>query len=716
MNAPIVCRVAVPTPLFRLFDYLPPAHDPAPPPGSRVRIPLGKRSLIGLVVEHGRQADIAHDALKPIDAVLDDALLDAPLLELLRWTLRYYAAPPGELITLGLPAALRRDRPIPDPAPEWLRRTDSADELASGRAPRRRQVLEMLSGGPRPRAELIEAGIRPAVIRQMLDKGLIATCEPPPTPPVAGPELNPDQRRAVAAILRRRHDFGVVLLAGVTGSGKTEVYLHAARHLIARGRQVLVLVPEIGLTPQFVRRVETRLGWRAYVYHSGLADGERLAAWQAARNGRARLIVGTRSAVFLPLHMPGLIVIDEEHDSSFKQFEGARYHARDVAVMRARQLNIPIVLGSATPSLESLGNARADRYRMLELPQRAGSAPQPHWTIEDLRGQTLRDGLGDRLIERIRATLEQSRQVLIYRNRRGYAPVLICNECGWQADCPDCSAHMTLHLRPERLSCHHCGRRRPRPSRCPDCGAPDMQALGAGTERLEDALARRFPDTEVVRIDRDAVRGKDTLNNLLNRLRDEEPRILVGTQMLAKGHHLPGIGLAVMLDADQMLYSADFRAPERLAQSVVQVAGRSGRTRAGRFILQTRHPEHPLIQRLAGGDYLAVANELLDERNAAALPPARPLVMIRAEAREGATSQAFLRQVARLIDAREVEINGPLEAILQRRAGYWRHQLWLTAPTRAHLQTALADLPPRIEALPDARKVRWHVDVDPIEL
>ncbi len=709
--------MALPVPLHRLFDYLPPDNAPLPGPGARVVAPFGRRRLIGIVIETGSSSVADPSTLRPLTATLDEALIDPGLLELLRWTTRYYAAPPGELVGMALPGALRRERASSKLAqPDWLCLTEAGRSADFSRARRRRETALRLEHGPQPRARLIESGIPGAVLREMRLHGWIDACDAPARSPEPGPELNRDQRRALAAILAARHRYAAILLAGVTGSGKTEVYLQAARHLLRRGRQVLVLVPEIGLTPQFVRRLECRLGQPAWVYHSGLAEGERHAAWQAARSGRAGLLVGTRSAVFLPLKHAAMIVVDEEHDSSFKQFDGLRYHARDVAVMRASRLQIPVVLGSATPSLESLANAAAGRYRLVQLPNRAGSARQPEWKIEDLRGQALSDGLSPELLERIEATLEQGRQVLIYRNRRGYAPVLTCNECGWHGECSECSANLTWHRNPPRLVCHHCGASQRLPRRCPECGAPGLTPVGVGTERLEAALQQRFPETQVLRFDRDAVRGKDAFEQRLAQIEPDRPCILVGTQMLAKGHHLPGIALAVMLDADALLYSSDFRAPERLAQIVTQVAGRSGRVESGSFVLQTRHPEHALLQKICTGNYLEVARMLLFERNQAGLPPLRPLTMIRAESRVAAEACTFLRQVAAGLARSAIEVHGPVESLMQRRAGYWRFQLWLIAPDRSAMQRAIQNLPASIESQRPNARLRWHIDVDPLEL
>ena len=714
--AAVTARVVVPVPLPRPFDYLPPSGARLPPVGSRVLVPFGRRQLVGIVIDHGSPPSDPSVKLKPIARVLDAALLDDQLLELADWCCRYYGAAPGEAANLLLPGALRRVkefRPAPEP---FIELTSKGREAELSRAPRQAQLRDRLITGPLARRELVDMGFGSDVLKRMLDAGLVRAVEAPgvieSTP---GPELNAEQRHAVAAILAARRRFEALLLAGITGSGKTEVYLRAARRMLARDRQVLILIPEIGLTAQLVRRIESRLGATAHVYHSSLSEGERLTCWQAARTGRARVIVGTRSAVFLPLNRPGLIVVDEEHDSSYKQAEGARYHGRDVAVMRARKLGIPVVLGSATPSLESLHNAEHNRYRLLALTERAGEAKLPRWRVVDARGRSGR--LDPELVRSVRHHLEAGGQALIYRNRRGYAPVLMCAECGWSADCHRCDAHMTWHQVNASLQCHHCGVHHRAPPRCPECGSPELLALGAGTERLEDQLKAEFAEVPVHRVDRDSMTGRHDFDELLETVRGGEPCILVGTQMLAKGHHLPGVTLAAVLDVDQALFSADFRAPERLGQVVCQVAGRSGRgERAGEFLLLTRHPEHALLEEMARGDYLGYARKLLAERQAAQLPPATALALLRAEAHQPEAPRAFLEQASRLLRSARIEMIGPLPAIMTRRGGYWRFQLWLQARDRAALAGHLAARIKALHDLPAARKVRWHVDMDALEL
>lgn len=710
-------RVALPVPLPRLFDYLVPESIDALSAGDRVLVPFGSRELVGIVVQPDARSSLPRDALKSVGALLGPNEIPDELLNLLLWTVRYYASPIGELVTLGLPPALRRKQPFKLPAAEWLQLTEQGRESTFSRAPKRQSLQQALvARSPRSRSELLDEGVSAHLLRSMLQAGLIEPADRPASPARTGPELNEEQKSAVDAITESINRFTAYLLAGVTGSGKTEVYLQAARPLVQRGQQVLFLLPEIGLTTQTVRRIEQRLGQPAWIYHSDLSEGERLATWQAARSGRARVLIGTRSALFLPLKTAAMIVVDEEHDSSYKQFDGVRYNARDGAVMRARALDIPIVLGSATPALESVANADQGRYRLLELTKRVTDLALPQWRLEDTRGDHSEAGLTPALIERIRDRIDAGEQVLVYRNRRGYAPILMCNECGWQADCNHCSAHLTMHHSSRTLRCHHCGYVQALPSRCPSCHAPDLHAGGSGTERVEERLARLIPKAPLIRVDRDQVQQRDQFEKIIDQLSAGQPCIIIGTQMIAKGHHWPGIGLAIVLDADQSLFSADFRGPERLAQTLYQVSGRAGRARPGEFVLQTRQPDHPFIQRLMETDYLSSARWLLDERAAAGLPPVTALAMVRAEARQATQAQAFLKRIAADLATSQVQVSGPLPALLQRRAGYWRYQLWLTSASRADLMAVTQRLPEHISQGKAPSNLRWHIDVDPLEV
>jgi primosomal protein N' (replication factor Y) len=531
--------------------------------------------------------------------------------------------------------------------------------------------------------------------------------------------LTPAQQRAVEEIGAALGGFESFLLHGVTGSGKTEVYLRAILQVLARGEQALVLVPEIALTPQAVARFSARIPGPLAVLHSGLTDGERLAMWRAARSGAAAVVIGTRSAIFVPLARPGLIVIDEEHDSSYKQQDGFRYSARDLAVIRAQHHRIPVVLGSATPALETLHNALSNRYRRLDLPERTGSAGLPRMSLIDLRVHEQRHGIATPSALAMARHLGAGGQVLLYLNRRGFAPTLFCPGCGFAAACSKCDARLTVHLRSHDLVCHHCGARAPTPFACPRC-ASELRPVGQGTERIEDALDELFPGVPVVRIDRDTVQGRGQIEAALLRVHSGDARILVGTQMLTKGHDFPDVTLVVVLNADQGLFGSDFRASERLAQSIVQVAGRAGRaSRPGEVLIQSAYPEHPLLSRLLEAGYDGFARAALEERSAAHWPPFSRLAVLRAEGRSRELAFGFLdaaRAASRGCTRGGVRIQGPAPAVMERRAGRHRAQLLLEAAQRAPLQRLLGEWLPIVEALPDARRVRWSIDVDPLDV
>ena len=484
-----------------------------------------------------------------------------------------------------------------------------------------------------------------------------------------------------------------------------------------------MLVPEIGLTPQLLGRFRARLGVPVHASHSGLNDGERARTWAAAWRGEARVIVGTRSAVFTPLPDAGLIVVDEEHDGSYKQQDGIRYHARDFALVRGKALDVPVLLGSATPSLETLHNARAGRHAHLRLTRRAGEAKPPPVRVLDVRKRPLQAGLSAELLQAVRAAVDGGGQVLVFKNRRGYAPVLLCHDCGWSAQCTRCDAAMTAHAGGRRLQCHHCGARRQVPLACPDCASLALQPQGVGTERVEELLAAGFTDVPVLRIDSGSTRRRDGLARELAKLGDA-PGILIGTQMLAKGHDLANLVLVAVVGIDEGLFSADFRASEKLAQLLIQVAGRAGRARkAGEVLLQTHHPEHPLLQVLIHGGYRAFAEAELAQREAAGFPPFAHFALLRAEAKHAEAPMALLLAAKALLDdARDAmggagpELSGPMPAPMPRRAGMHRAQLLLSSADRRALHGALDAALPALHALPEARRARWSIDVDPVDL
>lgn len=720
----LILKVAIDAPLRHLFDYLPRFNQPPPAPGCRVRVPFGRRGRVGLVVAHADHAEVPDSQLRHIhEAIDDEPLLGAPLLELLRRAADYYHAPPGEVLVGTLPGLLRAGRPAREHIERQWRLSDTApvpDTLT--RAPRQAELLRALTAGPQAQGAL-PAGSA-AVLRALRDKGWVV-CEPVSAPaggegerPPEAPALTAAQRAAVDAVLAAS-GFGAFLLDGVTGSGKTEVYLSAIEAVLAAGRQALVLVPEISLTPQTEARFRARFGQAVAVLHSGLSDGERLAAWLAARSGRARVLIGTRSAVFAPLPALGLIVVDEEHDASYKQQDGFRYHARDMAVLRARMENHPVLLGSATPSLESLAHGRAGQYRTLHLRERAGSARLPRLELLDVRHQRMSGLVSPALAAAVREELSAGGQVMLFLNRRGYAPVLLCHACGWVPKCQRCDAHYTLHRARRVLLCHHCGGERPLPPSCAECASADLLPLGAGTERIEADIGALFPEHAVLRVDRDSTRRRGALAGHLSAVRDGRADILVGTQMLAKGHHFPAVTLVGILDADQGLFAADFRASERLAQTIYQVAGRCGRgTRPGRVLIQTHQPQHPVLHALLQGGYGVFAQQLLREREAAGWPPFTHLALLRAEAPGAREALWFLGETLSLaaeLGHAGVTLLGPVPAPMPKRAGRFRAQLLLQADRRGPLHALLRGWLPAVAQLPAARKVRWSLDVDPID-
>ena len=733
-----IITVAVPVPLYQCFDYLPPAGHPshAIKAGMRLRVPFGRGSKIAMVLGSGEHSTVSRQRLKRALEVLDETpLLSSGLLDLLRWAADYYHHPLGEVIFSALPGLLRAGRPARG-TPQRRYRLTEAGQAADGqslrRAPRQAALLALFQAHPQgltPDWLQAQPGDWRGALRALTAKGWIKHDEEaadlPPTCAEPSSDYRPHplhgpQEKAAEAVRRHLGEFRPFLLEGVTGSGKTEVYLHIIEETVRRGLQALVLIPEIGLTPQLVQRFSEHLRLPLAVLHSGLSDRQRLQAWLAARSGTAPVIIGTRSAVFTPLLRPGVIIIDEEHDPSFKQQDGFRYHARDIAVMRARRNAIPILLGSATPALESLHNAATGRYAHLRLAQRAGGAAPPRMRLIDIRGQRLDHGLSPTLLQAMAGHLARERQVLLFLNRRGYAPTLYCQHCAWIARCPRCDAHLVLHQSRALLRCHHCDAQQALARQCPACGGLDLHALGEGTERVEEALNRHFPGTEVVRIDRDSTRRKGSLEALLARLGSGGRRILLGTQMIAKGHHLPGITLVGILDADQGLFGADFRATERMAQLVLQVAGRAGRARhAGEVLIQSHCPEHPLFPHLLRHDYAGISRMLLEERRLGQLPPFAALALLRAEAVARAAPVAFLEaaaQQAASLGRSEVQILGPVPAPMERRAGRYRAQLLFQCPQRGPLHHLLAALIPTLGRLPLARKVRWSLDVDPQEM
>ena len=760
MSSVPVVRVALPTPLRRLFDYRAGPADDGIPVGTRVRVPFGQRHLIGVAMEVAAGSELPYERLKPVLERLDpQPVFDPATLALLGWAADYYHHPIGEVLAAALPKALRLGAAIDATEERWAVSPEGLDAYARGeprRAPRQRQVLAALAqgeaagpgganGGPRASglgaAELDEKlhSWRDAA-RALLARGWLTAIETTPAAgPLAesrgagpGPEPNEEQRRAIDTVCGALGTFNGFVLHGVTGSGKTEVYLRVVEHVLRLGRSALVLVPEIGLTPQLVGRFRQRFAVPMAVLHSALTDHERLLAWREAFSGRARVILGTRSAVFAPARDLGVIIVDEEHDTSFKQHEGGfRYSARDLAVVRAQRAGVPVVLGSATPALETLQNVSTGRYTRVVLTRRAAEAVPPRLALIDLRSSAVHAGISTPAVQAMERHLAAGGQVLVFLNRRGYAPTLLCTACGWIAPCRDCDARLTVHLSAGRLRCHHCGADSALPERCPQCGFA-VKSVGQGTERIEETLAQLFPGVACLRLDRDVVRRRGDMEEAMRRMASGEARILVGTQMVTKGHDFPNVTLVVVLNADQGFFSTDFRAPERLAQTIVQVAGRAGRgEKAGEVLIQTEFPDHPLLHSLLAEGYDGFARAALAERRQASWPPFSRLAAVRDSAKTAEAALAYLTEARRAAEGlradgggasgsraagRGIRLLGPAPAAMAKRAGRYHAQLLVESADRAALHRFLDAWLPALESLPSVRRVRWALDVDPIDI
>ncbi len=709
-------------PLRQVFDYLPAENETSPRPGMRVLVSFGRRKMVGVIVAVADKSDLPLDKLATVIAYPDGerTALSNETLDLLKWCWRYYKHAPGEVVFNALPPLLRKfDGRIPS-LPLQYRLSVAGEERLNeppGRIKAQIRLLEEMRAGPVTELQL--RAVSPAwrkTLARLLDQQWV--CSETQTAaqlnPVKGPVLLDEQQRAVTGIGNTLGDFHCHLLDGVTGSGKTEVYLCLLEQVLNKGGQALLLVPEIGLTPQLLSRFKKRLGFEPVVTHSGLSEGRRLKAWAMAKSGLARLVIGTRSALFLPMPDLQLIILDEEHDASFKQQDGFRYSTRDVAVKRAAGLAVPVVLGTATPSLETFNNAVSSRYHWHRLRQRATGATEPRWRVLDLLQQTMTGGISATAMQAIGETLGKGEQVLVFLNRRGYAPVLLCHECGWHAACQRCDANMTWHKATRRLLCHHCDSGARVPVMCPECGADALQGAGEGTEQLEQMLGEAFPETPLLRFDRDTVRKKGEFERLSEQVKSGGSCLLVGTQMLAKGHHFPQVTLVVIVNLDQALYSADFRALERMGQLMVQVAGRAGRDQLpGEVILQTHYPRHESLLTLLSSGYESFARDICADRQTACLPPFSFQALLRSDAHDKGDVRAFLEQAKQSFPGGEALVYGPFPAMMERRSGRTRWYLLVQADKRSTLHRQLEQWVSKLHKLATARKVRWAVDVDP---
>lgn len=661
-----ILRLALPVPLMRVFDYLPPqgVDNKLLIPGIRLQVPFQNRTLTGILISVENQSDLPYEKLKCALQILDDQpIFPEDVYKLCQWAADYYHYSLGEVLSAAMPTILRKGKPASVKKKKLVDAENKINEM-------------------------------PLI-------------------------LNNDQQQAVSAIINAKNNFHVFLLNGVTGSGKTEVYLQSMTDILQSGKQILILVPEISLTPQTVERFRARFAEPVVALHSGLTESERLQVWISVKSGNAKIVIGTRSAIFTPFPNLGLIIVDEEHDSSFKQQDRFRYHARDLAIMRASMNAIPVVLGSATPSLESLLNVKRERYTSLSLPLRAGAAELPQYELLDLRTTKIEEGLSSSLVTMMKTHLEKNNQVMLFLNRRGFSPVLYCTQCAWMAECKRCDARMVYHKSPERLQCHHCDSRNRLPDKCPECSEKSLQPVGLGTERLEQTLIKIFPDIPLIRVDRDSTRKKGEMQNLLNQIASEQKAILLGTQMLAKGHHFPNVTLVGIIDADSGLFSADFRAAEQMGQLLLQVSGRAGRAeKKGTVAIQTRHPEHILLQTLIKQGYQAYAEKLLNEREVSVLPPFSYFAVFRAESYTEKKANNFLTMIKNMLPESidTITVFGPVPAMIAKKKGLHCQHLLVKTSKRSVLQNTLKNILQQLDSIASHHSVKWVLDVDPVEV
>ena len=726
-----IVRVALAVPLPRFFDYLY-APDLTPIVGGRVLVPFGSQKRVGIVVDLPASSDVAKEKLKPIIDVLDaESLFNSTTWDWLAWSANYYRAALGDVLFQALPVKLRNGESAVKNDRTFWRITDLGKQaLESGELKRAKKQIEalnlLLTQDLEKGNNEISSSIWSALKGKDYVEEIIVPTEQKSWQQALGDNplvnlgnrltLNKQQALAFSQLIFQE-GFNVWLLEGVTGSGKTEIYLQYIEEVLKKGKQVLVLVPEIGLTPQTVRRFQARFNVEIDVLHSNLNDTQRLNVWERARTGQSAIVIGTRSALFTQFSDLGLIILDEEHDGSFKQQDGWRYHARDLGIVLAQKLNIPILLGSATPSLESVNNVQNGKYHHLVLSKRAGNATALRQFVIDLKHQRIQNGLSEPLLKRMQEHLEKGNQVLLFLNRRGFAPVLLCHECGWIDECHHCEKPYTYHQHQRVLRCHHCGAQKTMPMQCGHCGSTHLVTTGLGTEQLEETLKARFPQYNIARIDRDSTARKGKLEGYLEDIQQGKSQILIGTQMLAKGHHFPNVTLVALVNVDNALFSLDFRAEERLAQLYVQVAGRSGRAeKQGEVVLQTHYPDHPLLTTLLEKGYQAFAEETLKLRHNMGLPPFSFQALFKAQCRHSEEAENALSQLASFFYEQKIEglqVLGPIPAPFSKKAGQYRWQLLLQHTSRKQLQSALSRYSPE---LIKSSQVRLILDVDPLDL
>ena len=737
----IILRVALNSPLRSLFDYLPPDNCPGNhfSPGQRLRVPFGKNSVrIGIIISISKTTEVPKHKLKRALAVLDELpLFPQKHLQLIKWASHYYHHAIGDVAFTAIPSALRKGKAAKIKQEAIWQLTAlggklNADELS--RAKKQLSIFQFIKQHPegvsqtliKNKFENIQSPLNELSAKKIIEKKIASPTNKPvkrrscQDDSVWHLQPNKEQQNAIDIIIASSTAYHAFLLNGITGSGKTEVYLQVIRRMLASNKQALVLIPEIGLTAQFIALIKQRFGENVVVLHSGLSEGERLHGWLKARDGTASVVLGTRSAIWTPMPRLGVIIIDEEHDLSYKQQDGLRYSARDLALIRGQKEKIPVLLGSATPSMESMKNARDGRYQELRLSKRVNNSKLPDIRIHDVRNDIMHGAISQYLLTNIEQCLHNKQQVLLFLNRRGYAPVIMCHDCSFISQCPRCNVYMTFHKHKNRLTCHHCEHHERLPKACPDCSGHQLIEVGHGTERLGETLAELLPEAKILRIDRDSTRRKGSMQEMLDDIHAGDADILIGTQMLAKGHHFPKVTLVGIVDADRGLFSVDYRASERMAQILMQVSGRAGRDDTpGSVIVQTHYPEHPLLDKLAHHDYQQFAQLLLEERQQTQLPPFSFQALLRAESNNQQFAQKFLNLARTKLQALadgKLEIYGPVSAPMEKRAGRYRFQLLVQAKNRQAIKKFLTPWIENLEHLPEARKVRWSVDVDPQDM
>lgn len=717
-----IVQVTIPGRIFEYLDYLAPSQPVNI--GCRVKVTLRGSVNIGIVVGISEVESIAYK-VQPVLEVLDEQpVISSKLLKLARWMADYYQSPLGEVLKTMLPKKLRVGDAAQLPSTYFYQAITPAPELKF--TVKQQALVEYLQAQPLSAKALSEAGYSKTVLNKLIEKNVVEQIErasrPSCSPAVeAELTLNEAQQHAVSTMLKNSDGFHAYLLFGITGSGKTEVYFQVMRQVLEAGKQVLVLVPEIGLTPQFLNRLKSRFDCGIAVLHSNLNDSERLQNWLWSQNQQAKILIGTRTAIFTPMPDLGLIIVDEEHDLSFKQQEGVRFSGRDVALKRGFDAGVPVILGSATPALESLYNVERAKFTLLKLDKRAKTEEKTYYRVIDLRNQKLLDGLCEQSLARITAHLEKGNQVMVFINRRGYAPIIICHECGWMADCPHCSAHLTIHAHSQKMQCHHCGLTRRLSPICESCQSTDLIAVGAGTERIANFLQSHFKEHQVLRVDRDAIKGKHGLQQALQQIESGDIDILVGTQLLAKGHHFKALTLVVVVDADAGFYSQDFRAIERLGQSLMQVAGRAGREGGGEVVIQTHHPDNELLNTLIQKGYYPFCQQLLREREAFLWPPYSYLALCRARAKQPEKVYRFFEKVKQSLAqiAPHLIMLGPAPAPMEKKAGQFQMQLLIRSGDRGSLLSSLKILRQQLQDKANQRLVsslKFSIDVDPQDL